>query len=300
MGAEMTERRRVEVNLPEPDAVEADGLRRVGEVERLPEGLGLGVAGARLLDEEPEVHAPRVARPPRALQGQVASSASRTQAAGSIAEPHRLAGAAARGETGAATRSTRSAVRHLDLVVHAVAQEAGALHGAAQRVAVRGARRRRPARPARCVRADRHRHARAGREAAGAATRSRTPSARDRVRRRRPRPPRTFVLPMNSATKRVRGCVEELVGGADLGHAPALEHGDAVGDHHGLGLVVGDVERGDAEGLVQPPDLEAHLLAQVGVEVGRAARRGGGSPAPPRAPAPPPPAAAGRRDSSPG
>ena len=40
----------------------------------------------------------------------------------------------------------------------------------------------------------------------------------------------------------------------------------AVG--HRLGLVVRDVDGGVAVGIVQAPHLEAHLLAQVGIEVG--------------------------------
>ena len=63
--------------------------------------------------------------------------------------------------------------------------------------------------------------------------------------------------------------VVEIVGGAGLRHPPGLQHGDSIGDHHRLRLVVRDVERRDAERLVQAPDLEAHLLAQVGVEIGQ-------------------------------
>jgi hypothetical protein len=47
----------------------------------------------------------------------------------------------------------------------------------------------------------------------------------------------------------------------------ALHHHDAVGHGHRLGLVVGDVDRGDLELLVQRLDLGAHLYAQLGIEI---------------------------------
>ena len=60
--------------------------------------------------------------------------------------------------------------------------------------------------------------------------------------------------------------------GVDLGRAAdllqhALMHDDdAVGEAHRLDLVVGDVDRRRALLQVQPLDLGAHLLAQLGVE----------------------------------
>ena len=48
-----------------------------------------------------------------------------------------------------------------------------------------------------------------------------------------------------------------------------VHHRDHVGGGHRLGLVVGDVDRGVAVLVVQAAHLEAHLLAQVGVEVGQ-------------------------------
>src|SRR5262249_16314066 len=44
------------------------------------------------------------------------------------------------------------------------------------------------------------------------------------------------------------------------------EDGDAVGHRHGLTLVVGDVDHGDADLAVDPLELDLHLLAQVLVE----------------------------------
>ena len=52
-------------------------------------------------------------------------------------------------------------------------------------------------------------------------------------------------------------------------HDAAFVHDDdLVGDGKGFALVVGDVERGDAEALLQFADFFAHAAAQVGVEVG--------------------------------
>jgi hypothetical protein len=57
------------------------------------------------------------------------------------------------------------------------------------------------------------------------------------------------------------------VRGVDLLDPPLVHDHDAVRRHHGLRLVVRHVDRGDLEGVVQAADLEAHLLAQIGVEV---------------------------------
>ena len=54
----------------------------------------------------------------------------------------------------------------------------------------------------------------------------------------------------------------------DLLDAPVVHHRDPVGGDHGLALVVGDIDRGDLEGVMQAADLEPHLLAQAGIEVG--------------------------------
>ena len=54
---------------------------------------------------------------------------------------------------------------------------------------------------------------------------------------------------------------EEILGAPDLHDPAAMQNRDAIGDDHGFRLVVGDVEGRDAEGLVQPTDLETHFLA---------------------------------------
>ena len=51
---------------------------------------------------------------------------------------------------------------------------------------------------------------------------------------------------------------------------PAVEHHrDPVGDHHRLSLVVGDVDSGDSNLLLQRANIEAHFLSELGVEVGQ-------------------------------
>src|SRR5439155_13091888 len=51
-------------------------------------------------------------------------------------------------------------------------------------------------------------------------------------------------------------------------HDPAgLHHGDAMGQEERLALIVRDVDRGDAEPPLQLPQLDAHPLAQLRIEV---------------------------------
>ena len=65
----------------------------------------------------------------------------------------------------------------------------------------------------------------------------------------------------------VAGVLVELPRCGELLQKAALEYGDPVAERHRLGLVVGDVDRGDAEPLLQPGDLGAHLSAELRVEV---------------------------------
>ena len=55
---------------------------------------------------------------------------------------------------------------------------------------------------------------------------------------------------------------------ADLLGDAGIHDDQPVGQGHRLDLVVGDVERGDAELALQALDLEPHLHPQLGVEVG--------------------------------
>ena len=65
----------------------------------------------------------------------------------------------------------------------------------------------------------------------------------------------------------VRRLLVQVARGADLLQDAVLEHRDAVAHGERLGLVVGDVDRGDAEPALQRRDLGAGLHAQLGVEV---------------------------------
>ena len=73
---------------------------------------------------------------------------------------------------------------------------------------------------------------------------------------------------MNCATKRLLGVLVELARRADLLDGAVAQHDDLVGQRHRLDLVVGHVDHGVAEPLVQGGDFDAHMDAQLGVEVG--------------------------------
>ena len=53
----------------------------------------------------------------------------------------------------------------------------------------------------------------------------------------------------------------------DLLEATLVQHGHAVTQRHGFRLVMGDVGDGDAELVMEPRDLGAHVAAQLGVDV---------------------------------
>ncbi len=74
-------------------------------------------------------------------------------------------------------------------------------------------------------------------------------------------------LPMNCATLTFAGLRVELGGRAELQDVAGVHHGDAVRHGHRLDLVVGDVDEGRAEALVQLGELGAHVDAQLRVEV---------------------------------
>ncbi len=46
------------------------------------------------------------------------------------------------------------------------------------------------------------------------------------------------------------------------------QYGKTVGQGHGLGLIVGDIEGGDFQGPLQTGDLHADLETQIGIQVG--------------------------------
>ena len=58
------------------------------------------------------------------------------------------------------------------------------------------------------------------------------------------------------------------MGGVDLLDEPAAHHGYPIAERHGLRLVVGDVHGCRPEAVLEPRDLDAHLHAQLRIEVG--------------------------------
>ena len=66
----------------------------------------------------------------------------------------------------------------------------------------------------------------------------------------------------------VHGLVVDGVGVGHLVHQALLHDDDAVGDGHGLGLVVRDVHGRDACLLLDATDLGAHVHAELGIQVG--------------------------------
>ena len=63
--------------------------------------------------------------------------------------------------------------------------------------------------------------------------------------------------------------VKDLLGRADLLDEAILHDDDAVAQGHGLGLVMGDVDKRGVDPLAQLDDLGAHLIAELGVQVGQ-------------------------------
>ena len=97
--------------------------------------------------------------------------------------------------------------------------------------------------------------------------------ARSAARRSRPStvPSSRFIAgePMKSATKRLDGRIVDLVGRADLLQLAILQHRDLGRERHRLDLVVRDIDDRRAGLLMQPLDLDAHVDAQLGVEIGQ-------------------------------
>src|SRR5665647_3121498 len=71
-----------------------------------------------------------------------------------------------------------------------------------------------------------------------------------------------------TADEQVHGVVVELLGRRHLLQLAFAHHGDTVAHGHGLDLVVGHVDRGHAQLVLQAADLGTHLHAQLCVEVG--------------------------------
>ena len=81
-------------------------------------------------------------------------------------------------------------------------------------------------------------------------------------------PPMKLVVPTKSATNLSRRLLVDLARRADLDHAALVHHRDLVRERQRLALVVGDVDGGEIEFALQPLELGAHAVAQLGVEIG--------------------------------
>ena len=73
---------------------------------------------------------------------------------------------------------------------------------------------------------------------------------------------------MKPATKRFFGAVVDFFGWGELLDDAEVHDGDAVGEGHGLDLVVGDVDGGGGEFVLEVFELGAGGDAQLGVQVG--------------------------------
>ena len=60
----------------------------------------------------------------------------------------------------------------------------------------------------------------------------------------------------------------KIAGGAELLELPVIEDGDAVREGQGLFLIVGHIDGGDGQILLELSDFGAYLLADLGVQVG--------------------------------
>src|SRR5712672_3597867 len=73
-------------------------------------------------------------------------------------------------------------------------------------------------------------------------------------------------LAEESRNERCRGVQIDVGWGSDLYDAPFRHHGDAVGHHHGLVLVMRDEQDRDAEALLNLLDLALQAFAQLAIE----------------------------------
>ena len=76
-------------------------------------------------------------------------------------------------------------------------------------------------------------------------------------------------VPMKPATKRLAGWLKTSYGVPICWMNAVAHDDDEVAERHGLDLVVGNVDEGGVDLLAQLDDLSAHLVAELGVEVGQ-------------------------------
>ncbi len=74
---------------------------------------------------------------------------------------------------------------------------------------------------------------------------------------------------MKPATKMLQGIIVQVLRGIDLLDDAVLHNDDAVAHGHSLGLVVGNVDEGGSQLLVQLDDLGTHAGTQLSIQVGQ-------------------------------
>jgi len=72
-----------------------------------------------------------------------------------------------------------------------------------------------------------------------------------------------------SGNEQIGGIVVEVLGGVNLLDETVLHNYDAGTHGHSFGLVVGNIDEGGLQALMELGDLSSHLNAQLGVEVGK-------------------------------
>ena len=75
--------------------------------------------------------------------------------------------------------------------------------------------------------------------------------------------------PKKPATKRVFRAFEQVERRPLLLDQPIAQQDDPVGKGHRLDLIVGDIDHGLAELLMQPFYLTSHLIPELGIQVGK-------------------------------
>ena len=75
--------------------------------------------------------------------------------------------------------------------------------------------------------------------------------------------------PRKPATKRVFGRSNRSSGAPSCSITPSLSRTILISEGHGFDLIMGDVDHGLAKLLVEPLDLGAHLVPELGIQVGK-------------------------------
>ena len=75
------------------------------------------------------------------------------------------------------------------------------------------------------------------------------------------------MAPDEARHERIGGTEIDVLRRADLRDVPVVDHRDPVGERERFRLVMRDIDRGDADLALQPLELAAHLVAQLGIEI---------------------------------